>query len=358
MKLLITKLWQTTVPRMCLFECSTIPNRNLNSKYSQSVTNHETRYRVMFFGTDDFALETLRKLDLKKKENCISHLEVCCISTSGSLVSKYAEKNGLKLHLYPPDIDPGEFDLGVVASFGKLISSSVITKFKHGMINVHGSILPKLRGAAPIVHAIRTGMKETGITIMKIKPKKFDVGEMLAQERVQIPPDLLRKELTRNMAVVGANLLWQVVDNLHEYEGNAIKQDDTEATTAPAIDKSIAVIDFNLQTNYEIYNLWRSIHDITKLKTKWKPTLTSVRFDLVHPPWLLESLDLDVSHPQSAPGFCVFSYKRKLLCIKCEQGWIAVDRIYYGKKKAMTPSDFNNGFLKKCDDPLFVKDDS
>jgi len=80
----------------------------------------------MFFGTDDFALETLKKLHTREKLNVIRDLEVCCISNSGTSVYKYAVKNGIKTHLYPPQIDTGQFDLGVVASFGKLISSTVL----------------------------------------------------------------------------------------------------------------------------------------------------------------------------------------------------------------------------------------
>jgi len=341
--------------------------RNNTTKESEHTNYKETKLKVMFFGTDDFALESLQKLHNREKLKVINHLEVCCIRNSGTSVYKYAEKNGIKTHLYPPKIDTGQFDLGVVASFGKLISSSVISKFPRGMINVHGSLLPKLRGAAPIVHAIKQGMPETGITIMKIKPKKFDVGEMLAQERVPIPPDMTRKILTHQMATVGSKLLCEVLDNLDNYEAGAITQDNSEATLAPAITKSIALIDFRVQSAYEVYNLWRSIEDLMKLRCKWKPTDTSIRFGCVHPPQRILHLKLASEYADSEPGFAVWVKSGKegnFLCIKCRDGWIAVDKITYPNRKAMSAHDFANGFMKKSGKSnsqthfMFIKDET
>eukprot|EP00088_Acartia_fossae_P071475 TRINITY_DN980_c0_g1_i4.p1 TRINITY_DN980_c0_g1~~TRINITY_DN980_c0_g1_i4.p1 ORF type:complete len:375 (-),score=51.36 TRINITY_DN980_c0_g1_i4:158-1282(-) len=349
MKLLSTRLWHSITPRMCF--CQVIRAGSTDKQFSSqtkptSETVKETNLKIMFFGTDNFALETLRKLHERQRLKVINHLEVCCISDSGTPVCKYAKENGLKMHLYPPPIDSGQFDLGVVASFGKLISSSVISKFKYGMINVHGSLLPKLRGAAPIIYAIKQGLPETGITIMKIKPKKFDVGEMLAQERIEIPRDMLRSDLTHKMAILGSDLVCQVVENLEAYEKTATVQDNSEATLAPVVNKSIAFIDFHKQSNYEIYNLWRSVHDIVKLRCKWGPTNTVTRFKVVHPPWHIEHLQLDSTKLPGETVFLKVNKKQNFLCIKCRDGWIAVDEIMYGKRKVMSSRDFANGFLR------------
>lgn len=361
---------------MCLCQqCVPLLSCGVRKRYLQSSSNHtnnnnnkdNTKLKVMFFGTDGFALETLRRLHDREKLNVISHLEVCCINNSGTAVNKFAEKNGLKMHLYPPAIDPGQFDLGVVASFGKLISSSVISKFERGMINVHGSLLPKLRGAAPIVYAIKQGLTETGITIMKVKPKKFDVGEILAQEKVVIPPDILRKDLTHQMALVGSSLLCEVLVNLDAYEAGAVTQDNTEATLAPVVRKSIAMVDFRTQSAHDVYNLWRSIEDLMKLRCRWKPTNTSIRFSLVHSPLTIQHLKLDNENSDSKlPGHAVWIKSGKhenFLCIKCREGWIAVDEITYGNRKIMSAQDFANGFMKKGGSSnqtelMFVKDET
>jgi len=362
-------------PRMCIYQCiltsrnlqstSSSHNNNNNTNQTQKTNFKETKLKVMFFGTDDFALETLKKLHTREKLNVIRDLEVCCISNSGTSVYKYAVKNGIKTHLYPPQIDTGQFDLGVVASFGKLISSSVISKFSRGMINVHGSLLPKLRGAAPIVHAIKQGMSETGVTIMKIKPKKFDVGEMLAQERIPIGPDMTRKVLTNQMATVGSELLCDVLEDLDKYEAAAIIQDNSEATLAPAINKSIAAIDFNTQSASDIYNLWRSIEDLMKLRCRWKPTNTSIRFGCVYSPERILHLQqkLASEYPNSEPGCAVwmkYGKQGNFLCIKCCEGWIAIDKIIYGTKKTMSANDFANGFMKNNSqtESMFIKDET
>jgi len=368
------------LPRMCVCQCivnprnfqsstnleSNPPSHKNTTNKSEDTNFKETKLKVMFFGTDDFALETLQKLHTREKLNVINHLEVCCISNSGTSVYKYAQKNGIKTHLYPPKIDTGQFDVGVVASFGKLISSSVISKFSRGMINVHGSLLPKLRGAAPIVHAIKQGMTETGVTIMRIKPKKFDVGEMLAQERIAIGPDITRKVLTRQMASIGSTLLCSVLDDLDNYSAAATTQDNSEATLAPAINKSIAIIDFKLQSALEIYNLWRSIEDLMKLRCRWKLTNTSIRFGCVYSPERILHLKhkLASEYPNSEPGSAVWIKSGKqgsFLCIKCSEGWIAVDKIY-GTKKAMSANDFANGFMKNAGESnselMFIKDET
>jgi len=313
----------------------------------------------MFFGTDEFALETLKKLHEREKTCSIERLDVCCNKMKHLVpaVTKYSEVNNLNFHIWPPNIQQDEFDLGVVASFGHLIPSKVISKFPLGMINVHGSLLPKLRGAAPIIYALKDGYTTTGITIMKIKPKKFDVGDILATSELQILPDDTRPQLTHKMAVLGANLLGDVLDDLDRYTTLAVPQSEEGATYAPVVNKSSAFIDFNTQSGEEVYNLWRGVGDLMKLRTSWKSTNTTTRFGVVLPPSVLADLGLDQAYPQAVPGQAVYlkpTKKRNYLCIKCREGWVAVHDIFYGTKKVMQPRDFYNGFLgrrttkKKC----------
>jgi len=304
----------------------------------------------MFFGTDEFALETLKKLHEREKTCSIERLDVCCNKMKHLVpaVTKYSEVNNLNFHIWPPNIQQDEFDLGVVASFGHLIPSKVISKFPLGMINVHGSLLPKLRGAAPIIYALKDGYTTTGITIMKIKPKKFDVGDILATSELQILPDDTRPQLTHKMAVLGANLLGDVLDDLDRYTTLAVPQSEEGATYAPVVNKSSAFIDFNTQSDVEVYNLWRGVGDLMKLRTSWKSTNTTTRFGVVLPPSVLADLGLDQAYPQAVPGQAVYlkpTKKRNYLCIKCREGWVAVHDIFYGTKKVMQPRDFYNGFL-------------
>lgn len=96
------------------------------------------------------------------------------------------------------------------------------------MLNVHASLLPKYRGASPIIYAIRNGDKETGVSIMMVKPRKFDVGEVLATRRVEIAENVLMPELHFNLATAGADLLVSCIKDLKRFE--PMEQDSSKAS--------------------------------------------------------------------------------------------------------------------------------
>jgi methionyl-tRNA formyltransferase len=96
------------------------------------------------------------------------------------------------------------------------------------MLNVHASLLPKYRGASPIIYAIKNGEKETGVSIMRIKPKKFDVGEILTKQKVSIGDDDLMPELHEKLSLVGAELLVECVKDLKSHQ--PIDQDNSQAS--------------------------------------------------------------------------------------------------------------------------------
>lgn len=97
-----------------------------------------------------------------------------------------------------------------------------------GMLNVHASILPKYRGASPIIYAIRNGEKETGVSIMRIKPIKFDVGEVLATRTMAIGDDTLMPQLHERLSVMGAELLVECISDLERFK--PIEQNSLEAS--------------------------------------------------------------------------------------------------------------------------------
>jgi methionyl-tRNA formyltransferase len=115
------------------------------------------------------------------------------------------------------------------------------------MLNVHGSLLPRWRGAAPIIHALREGASETGLTVMKIKAERFDVGDILASRSVTVGEDERRPELTQRMAEAGAQLLITVLRDLERYEAEGRPQPKEGVTYAPVVNKTLAFIDFNSQ---------------------------------------------------------------------------------------------------------------
>jgi len=136
-------------------------------------------------------------------------------------------------------------ELIVVAAYGKILPPAVIDYPKHGCINVHGSLLPEYRGAAPIQRAIMDGKKVTGITTM-LMDEGLDTGDMLLSREVLISSDDDSGTLTLKMAEVGAELLVETIDRLIAGDLTPIKQDDSKASYASKIEKSDCALDFAL----------------------------------------------------------------------------------------------------------------
>jgi methionyl-tRNA formyltransferase len=137
-----------------------------------------------------------------------------------------------------------EPDVMVVVAYGLILPQAVLDIPRLGCLNVHASLLPRWRGAAPIQRAIEAGDAETGTTIMQMDAG-LDTGDMLATARVPITADTTAASLHDELAAVGAPLLLQVLDNLPEYQRDARRQDDSRATYASKIQKQEAAIDWN-----------------------------------------------------------------------------------------------------------------
>ena len=170
--------------------------------------------RILFFGSDKFSVVILSELHKHSSSSVlqIKHLEV--VTPSGrpppglnppllfNPVLHYSNKHNLKCHFWDKDetrkmIQSNKtFDIGVVAAFGYFIPSRIIDLFPKGIINMHGSLIPQYRGAAPIEHAILEGETTTGLTILEISKGKFDHGRVLSQESIQIPRNMTSCELT------------------------------------------------------------------------------------------------------------------------------------------------------------------
>merc|ERR1719270_1523743 len=321
---------------------------------------------VLFFGTDTFSVPTLIELNkqLQQKTGYISRLESCCPPMKNLVcpTKRVSEKLSINIQPWPPDTDVcSEFDLGVVASFGHLIPSRIIKSFRLGVLNVHGSILPQYRGAAPIQHAVLNGDNSTGITIMEIQPFHFDIGPIFATEECIIEPDETSSELSVKMANIGANLLLKVLEDLPKYTASKRSQPQDNITYAPKITKDMLEIKWEKKTAKEVYNQFRALSHISKLYSYWKESKTIVRFENPIPPNILDEL-IRKEDENSVPGQ-VMSLKNKthgrIVFIKCKKGWIAFRNIYYGQRKVMTMSDFYNGFFhqQKSDKLLFSSSD-
>ncbi|XP_066139327.1 methionyl-tRNA formyltransferase, mitochondrial [Euwallacea fornicatus] len=299
-------------------------------------------WKVLFFGSDDFSLHSLKALlnECRHPAQIISTLEVVTCSQQNP-VWKYSNMQNLKIHKWPPNLEKSSFDLGLVVSFGYLIPEQLIEKFPLGMLNVHGSLLPRWRGASPIVYALLHGDKETGITIMNIRPKKFDVGEIVYQQKIEISRHIEMPELYEKLALLGGKCLVNTLHNFDRYLSNSKPQPSEGVTYAPKLTPEFATIKWDFLTATNIYNLQRAVKSVLPLKTTWFSIPVRL-FDI--------NIFSDATRKCVQPGYVEYNRTHKLLIVECANlSWISVKRVGVHGKRIMGAADFYNGFISKID---------
>lgn len=145
----------------------------------------------------------------------------------------------------------------VTCAFGQILSNEILDIAPYGVINVHGSLLPKYRGAAPINWAILNGEKETGITIMKTE-LGLDSGPIILQKKCNINENETSIDLFKKLSILGADTLIKALELIRDGKANYILQDDLQATKAPVLKKEQGLIDWN-QTSDKIHNQIRGL---------------------------------------------------------------------------------------------------
>ena len=231
----------------------------------------ERPLRVVFFGTPEFAVPTLQAL--QRSQHPVAGVVTQPDrprgrgqKTSGSPVKDQALAAGLPV-LQPDGLRDPEFvsalrvlnaDIGVVAAYGKILTDEVLGVPRLGMINVHASLLPRYRGAAPVHRAVIEGERETGVTIMRVV-KALDAGPMLATLRRPISEDETSEDVERDLALLGADLLVETVDALSRETPTGTPQDESAATYARRLIKQDGLVDWT-QPATRIYDLIRGLY--------------------------------------------------------------------------------------------------
>jgi len=232
-----------------------------------------SKVRVCFLGTPEFAVTSLKALLAD------DHYEVVGVVTqpdrpSGrklqltpSPVKALAQMHGLKVvapeslkknPLIVDEIRTWGAEVGVVVAFGQILTEDFMSSFQFGCVNVHGSILPKWRGAAPIQRSLEAGDLETGVTLQKMV-KKLDAGDIIGIRKVQVSDDMEAMGLHDVLADLGADLLR--VELMDYVRGNLapVPQDESQVTIAPKIDKSECLLDWKLSGRA----LWGKVRGFT-----------------------------------------------------------------------------------------------
>jgi methionyl-tRNA formyltransferase len=299
--------------------------------------------RIVFFGTPHFAVPTLQTL-------LTSRHAVCGVVTqpdrprgrgqrvSESPVKALAGAKGLPV-LQPDrlrDLTVADAlrawgpDLGVVAAYGKLIPESILALPPHGMINVHASLLPKYRGAAPVQRAVIDGEHETGVTIMRIE-KMLDSGPMLAKVRRPIGPDETADVIERDLAVLGAALLLDVVDRIEAGTVQQELQDFMICSYAPKVTRSDGLIDWTLPASY-VHNRVRGLYPWPHAYTYLGDTRLIVLKTRVEP-----------SPTDAQPGTVVDVTRDAIHVATGHEGRLALERVQLDAGRPMAVRDFLAG---------------
>lgn len=298
---------------------------------------------IVFMGTPDFAVPVLQGLIDNYKVKAVVTQPDKPVGRNKELrpspIKKLAEDNMI-LVLQPEslkeewklvtDLRP---TLIVTCAYGQLVPRELLVYPEYGCINVHASLLPKLRGGAPIHRAIMNGYKETGITIMHMNPR-LDQGDIISQERIPIEDTDTAETLHNKLSILGRDLLLKTLPSIIDKTAPRIVQDESEATFAFNISKEDERIDFS-KLKKQIYNQVRGLNS-------WPGayfTLDGKRIKV----W--ECIMSDNNYSNLMDGQITAIYKEGI-GIKVSNGEIILTVIQPEGKGKMRATDFANGYQK------------
>lgn len=303
--------------------------------------------RVIFMGTPDFAVPSLEAL-LTKHEVVLVVTQPDKPKGRGkkmvpTLVKACALEHGIPV-LQPEKVKEPEFverlrsyepDLIAVTAFGQILSEPILEMPKYGCINVHGSLLPKYRGAAPMQWSIIDGEKVTGITTMYMA-KGLDSGDMLLKAEVEITDEDTFATIHDKMAVTGANLLLDTLDQLEAGTLERIPQDHDAATYAPMITKETGHIDWS-KNRQDIINLIRGLNPVPAAYSIYEEEVLKI----------FGAVPSDVEADGAANGEIV-AVTKKGFVVKCGDGCLLITEVQArGGKRMMTDAYLRGHAMKE-----------
>jgi methionyl-tRNA formyltransferase len=304
--------------------------------------------RIAFAGTPEFAVPTLRALADS------SHLLVGVLTRpdrpagrgralSASPVKRLAQQLGLPLWqpigLQEPQarlvLASWTADALVVVAYGLILPPTLLLLPKFGCFNVHASLLPRWRGAAPIQRAILAGDPQTGVTIMQLEAG-LDTGPIVAQQRVPIGPDANSQQLQDHLAPLGARLMLSTLDRLQGGALSAQRQSDQGVTYATKIDKAEALIGWG-----------RAAGDIARQVRAFNP------WPVAHTLWQGQQLRIWEAHVAAENGpaapadplepGAILEGTHERVIVQCGQGRLALTKIQQSGRRVVTAREFASG---------------
>jgi methionyl-tRNA formyltransferase len=293
------------------------------------------RFRSVFLGTPAFAVPCLDALcDIADVVGVVCQPDKPAgrgMVMTPPPVKVRAVERGLSV-VQPTKVKTGELaqwlrdrnaDVALVVAYGRILPQDVLDAPRLGCVNVHASLLPKYRGAAPITWAIVRGERETGITLMKMDAG-MDTGDMLEQWRTPIGEGETAGELSERLSALGARA---VREGLPKYVAGAytpVKQDDAAATVAPILKKEDGVVRFDRTA--------REVHDHVRGMSPWPGATTTIAGKTLK---LHATRVSEIEKPGAAPGEVILADKTRVL-VACGAGSVELLRVQLEGRRAMT----------------------
>ncbi len=298
--------------------------------------------KLIFMGTPDFAATALKALIEDGHEIALVVTQPDKPKGRGHKmmpppVKVVAESHGLPV--YQPQsmktedaynyLSNVQADLFVVAAYGQILPQRVLDIPKFGCVNIHASILPKYRGAAPIQWSIINGETKTGVTTMQMNAG-LDTGDMLVKKYVDISHTETFETLHDKLASAGVDAIRETIEQIESGTLTPEKQDDAISCYAPMIDKTTGILDFSKDAQ-TLYNLIRGLNPYPYAST----TYGSTRFKVI-------GAQPSAEHKEGLPGEILCVSKDGVL-VKCGSGTLLITDVQFEGKKKMPVSEYIKG---------------
>ncbi len=295
--------------------------------------------RVVFMGTPDFSVPALERIATEHEVVAVVTQKDKPKGRGMSVSYTPVKESALKLNIpiYQPDkVKEESFveelrelnpDVIVVIAFGQILSNDILTLPKYGCINVHASLLPKYRGAAPIQWAVIDGEEKSGVCTMKMD-EGLDTGDIIDVDEITLDPKETGGSLFDKLAKLGGELILKTLQNLEFGKATFIKQDDSKSTYAKKMTKELGHIDFTKDAE--------SIERLIRGLNPWPSAFTYLDGKV------MKIWDADVVDAGGVPG-TVISEDKDSFVIATGSKALKVNELRLEGKKRMKASDFLNG---------------
>jgi methionyl-tRNA formyltransferase len=300
--------------------------------------------KIIFFGTPEPAAVILEKLIADGHQIVLAVTQPDRQKGRGlkvafSPVKEIALKNNLPVEqpekvkqnpIFRSLLESLKADIAIVVAYGKILPADLLNIPQNGFINVHASLLPKYRGAAPIQWALLNGEKETGVTIMKVI-EQLDAGAVIAQERVAIEEKDDAIALSKKIFAAGGELLTRTLKEIEQGKAQPIAQDEKQVCFAPSLTKESGEIDWR-KTAAEINNRVRALVPWPVAHTFYQGKMLKI--------WQAEPQTIDLQKKELAPGQIAAVNKAEGLVVATGQGNLMIGSVQPAGGRQMPAYDY------------------